>query len=75
MKVFRVISIVCTIAFIIFAIVGLKVEVTVQIRSALAIGGIVIAILNIISIIMCWLIDAANERNSWQLSWYNRLWK
>ena len=75
MNVLRVISILCAIALVILLIVSLNVEASAGLTLAIVIIGIATAVFNVIATIAWWLTDAANERNSWQLSWYNRRWK
>ena len=75
MNVFRGLSIVCAISLVVLLIISLNVETSAGLLMAIVIVGIATAVFNVISTIMWWLMDAANERNSWQLSWYNRRWK
>ena len=73
MNVLRVISILCAIALIVLLIVSLNVETNSGLTLAIVIVGIATAVINVISTVMWWLTDVENERNAWQLSWYNRL--
>ena len=67
MNIFRVLSIICSIAFIILLIVSLNVEASAGMTLAVVIVGIITAGLNIISTAMWWVTDVENEYNSNQL--------
>ena len=70
MNIFRVLSIICSIAFIILLIVSLNVEASAGMTLAVVIVGIITAGLNIISTAMWWVTDVENEYNSNQLHWF-----
>ena len=72
MNVFRIISILVSIAFIVLLIVSFNVEQTEGMKLAVLIGGIITAVMNLISTVMWWLTDSENQRNAWQLSWFSR---
>lgn len=73
MNIFRVLSIICAIALIVLLIVSLNVETSAELTWAIVIVGIATAVFNVIATIAWWIADEANNYNSWQLSWYNRL--
>ncbi|MBE5812679.1 MAG: hypothetical protein E7314_03395 [Clostridiales bacterium] len=70
MNALRIISILCAIALIVLLIVSLNVEESTGLTRAIVVVGIVTAVLNIISTIMWWLTDVANNYNADQLRWF-----
>ena len=69
MKVFRAISIIFAIAYIVLLIVCLNVEITFGIRLAVVIVGIITTVLNMISTFMWGITDTANQYNSQESRW------
>jgi hypothetical protein len=70
MNIFRVLSILLSVVFVILLIISLNVETSVTLKHAIVIVGIATAIFNVISTIMWWIADVANEYNSNQLRWF-----
>ena len=75
MNIFRVLSIICAIALVVLLIVSLNVEASMALTWSIVVVGIITAGFNVITTIMWWITDAANNYNSWQLSWFSRLYK
>ena len=73
MNVFRIISIILSVGFIVLAILNFNGVLSESLQSVMIVVGIITAVLNVISVVMWWITDEENRENSWQLSWYNRL--
>jgi len=73
MNIFRVLSIICAVTLVVLLIVSLNVEASTGLTWVIVIVGIATAVFNVIATIMWWITDTANNYNSWQLSWCNRL--
>lgn len=75
MNIFRVLSIICAVVLVVLIIVSLNVEASMALTWSIVVVGIITAVFNVITTIMWWITDAANNYNSWQLSWFSRLYK
>ena len=69
MSIFRILSIICSIALVVLLIVSLSVETSTVLTGAIVVIGIATAVFNVISTIMWWITDIANSHNSQQLRW------
>ena len=72
MTVLRIISIIISFAFIVLAILNFNGVLNETLQILMIVVGIITAVLNVISVVMWWITDEANQYNSRQLSWFRR---
>lgn len=70
MNVFRIISIILSVAFIVLAILNFNGVLNETLQIVMIVVGIITAVLNVISVVMWWITDEANQYNSRQLHWF-----
>ena len=70
MTAFRIISIIISVAFIVLEILNFNGVLNETLQIVTTIVGIVTAVLNVISVVMWWITDEANQYNSRQYRWF-----
>ena len=66
MTVFRIISIIVSVAFVVLAILNFNGVLNETLQILMIVVGIITAVLNVISVVMWWITDEANQYNSRQ---------
>ena len=70
MTIFRIISIIVSVAFIVLAVLSFTGVFNETLKILMSIVGIITAVLNVISVVMWHITDKENQHNSRQLNWF-----
>ena len=76
MTVFRIISIIISVAFIVLAFLNFSGVLNETLQGFMTLVGVITAVFNVLSVVMWWITDKEikeSKKISWQLSWYDRL--